>query len=463
MRVHAPRIIVAATRSGAGKTTVTCGLLRALVGRGLRVQAAKCGPDYLDPLFHQEVLGTPSRNLDLFLGNAALARQLVAEGARHAELTLVEGVMGYYDGIACSHRASTYDVACALNAPVVLVVDARGRALSVAAEVVGFMQLRQPSHIAGVVLNHVSESYYPLLKEAVERETGVCVLGYVPHLSEAELPSRHLGLVAPAEIADLRQKLDSVAAKLSRTIDLDKLIRIAITAEDLEVEPWEDPSSQTPHDRPIVAVARDAAFAFYYTDALALLERLGAQLAFFSPLEDEALPKGTSGLYLGGGYPELHAKQLSKNAPMLECVRAAVRDGMPTIAECGGFMYLQESLEDDHGTSWPMVGALEGRSFGKSRLVRFGYVSLEAQQDGLLANRGNTLCAHEFHYWDSTAPGKAFCAQKPQSERGWITGVHTRTLYAGYPHLYLPAHQEAARRFVDACTAFATSFGRRAQ
>ena len=454
MGLDAARLMIAGTASGSGKTTVTCGLLALLKARGLAVRACKVGPDYLDPAFHEQVLGVPSRNLDLFLGSADLARSLIVVGGLKGDLTLIEGVMGYYDGIATTDAASSYDVARATGTPVVLVVDARGRALSVAAEVAGFARFREPSQVAGVILNRVTPSYYPQLREAVERETGVPVVGYVPHIEAAQLESRHLGLVAAEEVRDLRERVGMVARELERSVDVDALLALARQAPALEAPPLPGVHAQRGGVEPVIAVARDAAFSFYYHDALALLERLGAQLAYFSPLAGEGIPAGACGLYLGGGYPELHAQELSAHKELRDELREAVAAGMPTIAECGGFLYLHETLEDAAGVRWPMVGALSGHAQRGERLGRFGYVTLVARHDSLLARAGEEIPAHEFHYWQSDEPGDAFRAQKPASARGWDTGVATPTLYAGFPHLYLCGYPTAAERFVEACRAF---------
>lgn len=452
MLANAPRILIAATASGAGKTTVTCGLLRVLVRRGLRVQGCKCGPDYLDPAFHRAVLGVPSRNVDLFLAGEGLVRELVATESRDADLTLMEGVMGYYDGIAQGTDASSYDVAQAIQTPVVLVVDTHGRALSVAAEVLGFLRFRESSQVMGVILNRTSAGYYPQLKAMIERECGVIVLGYVPTLKAASLERRHLGLVAANEVVGLQAKMDNLADVLEKTVDVDALLRLARSAEPLRYEPRELPGPSA--SRPLIAVARDEAFSFYYEDSLSLLERLGARLAFFSPLRDNRLPSEVSGLCLGGGYPELHARELSENAGMREQIRDAVASGMPTIAECGGFLYLHSELEDADGATWPMAGVFSARAWRAERMSRFGYVTLTARVDGLLAHAGESVPAHEFHYWESDVPGDAFWAQKPQSARGWECCVHTPSLYAGFPHLYLNGQPEVAKRFVDVCAAY---------
>lgn len=454
MPVDVPRLVIAAPASGGGKTTVTCGLLRALQRRGLSLRACKCGPDYIDPLFHERVIGVPSRNLDLFMGGPDEARRLLAEGAgaagcRPSCLTVIEGVMGYYDGIATSDRASTWDLARATQTPAILVVDGRGRARSLAAEVRGFAAFRTPGQIGAVMLNRVSQAMYPQLKSLIEEETGLPVLGYVPQLDDIALESRHLGLVGADEVADLQGKLDLLADAMERTVDLDGLLALAKTAPALTVVPHEpEPLA----NRPVrIAVARDLAFCFYYADALGALEGLGAELVAFSPLGDSALPPEVDGLYLGGGYPELHAARLEANASLRAEVAREVASGLPTIAECGGFMYLQESLEDQEGRPHRMVGLLPGHAHRTDHLRRFGYVTLTAQVDGLLARAGQRLRAHEFHYWDSDQTGSAFRAQKPLSTRSWDCCVTTPTLHAGFPHLNLYSEPDAARRFVGAC------------
>ena len=455
MQVKAPRLLIAAPASGGGKTTFTCGLLQAFANRGLALQACKCGPDYIDPMFHREVIGADSRNLDLFFMSETQVRQLVAEGARDADMTVIEGVMGYYDGIAVSDAASAWDVARTLEAPTILVVDGRGRARSIAAEVLGFLRFRDPSRIAGVVVNRCSAMLYPRLKELIEAECGVRAYGYVPVLdADCSLESRHLGLVTASEVADLQVKLNKIAAVLEKSIDIDGLLELAGQAPALTFETAPKGSDPSGAVAPKIAVAHDDAFCFYYSDTLRLFERLGAELVRFSPLAEKHLPEGISGLYLGGGYPELHCEELSGNTVLLAEIRDAIANGLPTIAECGGFMFLHEQLEDDEGTFWPMAGVIPGRSFRTPKLGRFGYIDITAKEDSLLAEASQSLPAHEFHYWDSDSPGDAFKAQKPQSTRGWECAHATPTLYAGYPHLCLHARPESAMRFVKACAAY---------
>ena len=443
MQQSIPRIVLAGTNSGCGKTTVSCAVLQALVDRGLAVAAAKCGPDYIDPMFHSRIIGAKSANLDPFFFDERTLRFLLAQNASGCDITVVEGVMGYYDGLGLtSTRASTFELAQKISAPVVLVVNARGAALSVLATVQGFLRFRPDSQIRGVIFNDCTAmSYAPLARE-LERSLGVKACGYLPRLPDCALSSRHLGLVTAAEVQDLHEKLHRLAVEAEKSIDLDALLALASAAPALDITPPPLPAPGAPVR---IGVAQDAAFCFYYADSLALLERLGAELVPFSPIADPALPEGLDGLYLGGGYPELHAAALSENRAMRESVRAALRAGLPCIAECGGFMYLTQAIAD-----YPMVGLLPGRCFDTGRLTRFGYVTLTAEQDNLLCRAGESIPAHEFHHWDAEQPGAAFTAQKP-SGRSWPCAYAAETLYAGYPHFHLYANPSFAARFLDKC------------
>ena len=447
--MSAPRLLLCACASGGGKTTVTCALLQALLDRKRNPVAFKCGPDYIDPMFHSEVMGAKSRNLDLFFLGEDTTRYLLEKNSAGAGLALIEGVMGYYDGIAMSDEASAYHLARATDTPAVLVLDGRGSALTLAAAVKGMKEFRPDSHIRGVILNRVSPMLYPRLKDCIESETDVTVYGFLPDLPGAALASRHLGLVTAAEVDGLKDKLHTLAAQAEKTIDLDGLLAMASTAPALHAVPPALP--QPVEGRPRIAVARDKAFCFYYADGLELLETMGAELVEFSPLADQALPEGTCGLYLGGGYPELHARELAGNTSLLRDTHDKILHGLPTVAECGGFLYLNRLLADGDGRyDWRMAGVFSGSAHNTGRLGRFGYVTLTARTDGLLCRAGETLPAHEFHYWDSDTPGADFRADKPLSDRGWDCGWHTPTLYAGFPHFHFWARPEAARNFVAA-------------
>ena len=446
--MNSPRLLFAAPASGSGKTTLVCGLLRALKNRGQAVRSFKCGPDFIDPLFHETVVGVPSGTLDLFFGAEEQLRGLFCRHAARAEISLIEGVMGYYDGLgAATDRASSYEVAKALDAPVVLVVDGRGQSLSALATLEGFLRFRSDSRIRGVIFNRMSEGAYAALKPQV-KELGIRPLGYVPRAPELMIESRHLGLVTPGEIEDLGQKLDALAALLERTVDMDGLLQLAAEAPALTAPPA-TPVPPMPSTR--IAVARDEAFCFLYQDNLDLLQDYGAELLFFSPLHDAALPAGAQGLILPGGYPELYAQALSANESMRRSIRAAIQGGLPCLAECGGFLYLHRALEDMAGHAWPMVGVLDAGAYRTPRLGRFGYITLSAKADTAFLPAGESVRGHEFHYFESESCGDALRAQKPAGSRGWDCCHSRGPLLMGFPHLYYPSNPHFIERFLRAC------------
>lgn len=449
----AGRIMFAAPASGSGKTTLVTGFLQALVARGLRPAAFKCGPDYIDPMFHREVLGVPGRNLDLYFVPSETVLGLLHQGADGADVAVMEGVMGYYDGVGATAQASSWHLASAAETPVVLVVRPQGAFLSLAAMVKGFLAFQNDSMIRGLVLNRCSEALYGKLRPMLERETGLRVYGWVPEQPEAAFESRHLGLATPDAIPALREKIGRLAGQMEQSLDIDGLLGLAGSAPVL--------SGRLPAVAPVagapvrIAVARDAAFCFYYEENLALLRAYGAELALFSPLCDRALPEGIGGLYLGGGYPELYAGRLAANASLRKEIRQAVAGGLPTLAECGGFLYLQSGLEDTDGKEHEMVGALEGVGRNGRRLKRFGYVGMRALHDNLLCGGGEELRGHEFHYWDSDCPGDSFVARKASGEGEWNCIVANETLFAGFPHLYFWSCPGMAERFVGAAVRWA--------
>ena len=348
------QVVLAAPRSDSGKTTAACALLAALTARGLTPCAFKSGPDYIDPMFHRQVLGVPSRNLDLFFSDEATAAYLLQKNSENFSLAFIEGVMGYYDGIATTTEASSWQLAKATQTPVVLVLNCKGMSVSIAAQLGGYLSYQPDSQIKGVILNQVSKSIYPEIKALIEQRYDVAVCGYMPKMSDCSLESRHLGLVTAEEIGDLQQRLEKLGEQAMQTIDLPLLLKIAAQAPALAV-----PAVQLPAPNPTplrIGVARDKAFSFYYADNLELLEQLGAQLVEFSPLHDPQLPDDLDGLLLGGGYPELYADTLSQNRTLMAQIKAALQNGLPCIAECGGFQYLCEQLEGADSKSYPMVG-----------------------------------------------------------------------------------------------------------
>ena len=449
--------MVAAMQSGSGKTVLTCGLLCALRKRGLRVRAFKCGPDYIDPMFHEQVLGVPSRNLDLFLQGERGIRRAFARGMRDAAVAVIEGAMGLYDGIGGTDEASAWAVAQTLDVPVILAVRPRGASLTLAAQVRGVAEFRGPSQVAALVLTDCKPSLAAHLTPLLERETGLPVLGYLPPMEEARLESRHLGLMTAAEVRNCGDRLEAVGEQVERTVDVDQLLQLGRLRE---VTPCpEPPFSAVPTHGLRIAVARDAAFCFYYADNLDALRDAGAELVPFSPLYDRGLPAGVSGIYLGGGYPELHAAGLAANVSLREALAAAVRAGMPTVAECGGFLYLHQTLEDEGGAPWPMVGVLPGAGIKTDRLQRFGYAWLEASRPSMLVQPGERLPVHEFHYWDSTKNGNAFVARKPVGARSWSCGYASPSLYAAFGHVHFGGELPLAERFVTAARAYGVRLG----
>lgn len=449
-----PRILIGATASGGGKTTVTCGILKALKNRNKDVRAFKCGPDYIDPMFHTKVLKIPSGNLDLFFNDKETVKFLLHRNTEGCDIAVMEGVMGYYDGVAGKTTdAGAYDLAKKTATPAVLVIDCRGKSLSVAAEIKGFLQYRADSQIQGVILNRISAGMYEDIKNIVEDELDVAVLGYMPVMKDITLESRHLGLVTADEIGNLEEIIDIIAEQVEKTVDMDKLEEIAKTATELtydisqELEDTAIPRAKTLR----IAIAKDNAFCFYYSDNLKLLETLGAELIPFSPVAGEELPKDIDGLILGGGYPELYLKELSENIKLAEDIRTAVKNGMPCIAECGGFMYLHKWIEDKEGNRHNTVGLLDEGCCYLGRLGRFGYIDVTLDEDTLMGAKGETFKAHEFHYWDSENPGDSATAQKPLRKRNWKCIVAKENLFAGYPHIHYYSNINTAKNFVNKC------------
>ena len=426
------QFLLAAPRSGSGKTTMTCALLMALKRRGCAPCAFKSGPDYIDPMFHRAVLGVESRNLDLFFSAPETVRTLYAKGAAGHGAAVCEGAMGFYDGLGgVSDRASAWHLADTLGLPVLLVVEPKGQSLTLAAELKGLDSFRTPSHIAGILLNNCTARMHALLAPMLEEETGLPVLGFLPKLPEAVIGSRHLGLYTAAEVENLQQKLALLADAAEEHIDWPRLLALC------EKEPPALPArAETPPARVRIAVAQDEAFCFTYAETLEAFRDAGAEVVFFSPLRDTALPENIGGLYLPGGYPELHARELSGNTSLLREIKQKIESGLPTAAECGGFLYLGQSLTDAEGQSWPMAGVLPGEAKDAGRLVRFGYATLSADSDSLLFRAGESVPIHEFHHWDSTANGTALAAKKPVGGAAWRCGFVNEHFYAGFPHLY---------------------------
>ena len=433
------RIMIAGTHSGCGKTTVMCALLQALVNRGHSVSSFKCGPDYIDPMFHKTVIGADAYNLDSFLMSDETIRYLLKKNS--SDINVIEGVMGFYDGLGFTEKGSTYEVSEITETPVILVADCRGKSISAIAEIKGFKEFKE-NRIAGVVFNNLSEKLYPDMARECEK-IGLWPLGFMPRVKDAEIESRHLGLVTAGEIGNIKEKINLLANQAEQTINIDRIS---------ELTECGDTKADFPEIKKIadvkIAVARDRAFCFYYEDNLNLLREMGAEIEFFSPLKNEQVPE-CDGLILGGGYPELYAEELEKNTETIQSVKEKIADRIPCIAECGGFMYLHETIEDSNGTAYKTCGVIKDRCKKTDRLQRFGYMEMTAQKDNILCKKGHKIRAREFHYFDSTNCGNGFVAEK--NGRQWEC-VHTENnLFAGFPHIHFYSDISLAENFIRNC------------
>lgn len=450
------RFMIAAPKSGSGKTMITCALLQLLKDNGKNVSSYKCGPDYIDPMFHKKVLGVPSKNLDTFFTDEKTTVQLFLDKRAVGDFAVLEGVMGLYDGLGGIYeQGSSYHLAKVTQTPIILVVDAKGMGKSVLALIAGFLQYDTQHLIKGVLFNRMSKGYYDIIKPLIEKELSVKVVGYFPEQKDIGLSSRHLGLVMPDELADIKEQLDELAGRLKKTIDLDMLLDIAVEAEEItKTTNTEQMQIQNQNNTVNIAVAMDEAFCFYYEDNLRLLEKCGAKLQYFSPLHDTKLPDNCDALLLGGGYPELYAKELSENLSMRNSIKTAFKTGLPTVAECGGFMYLHtyihnicEEDADAQNYVFGMTGALDSECHFKGKLVRFGYIELEEKHNNFLPT-DEKIRAHEFHYYDSTDNGADCIATKPATGRSYDCVISHDNYWLGFPHLYYPSNPHFAESFV---------------
>ena len=454
-----PRVMIAAAESGSGKTLITCGLLETLRRRGLRLQSFKCGPDYIDPMFHRRVLGVESSNLDSYFMDRTAIRHALKRYADH--YTVTEGVMGIYDGMDVSDiKGSCYEIAQITDTPVILVTDASGVGKTVISQIKGILADDSCGIIKGIILNRISEGFYdklePILKDELQKAgyENVKILGGIPKTEGVSIESRHLGLKLPNEIEDIREKIACFADVLEEKCDIDGILKIMeettdITDDDVII----DETSNEMTDHPVIAIARDEAFCFYYEDNIEALIRAGAHIEYFSPVHDKSLPEGTSAILLGGGYPELYLDELSANTDMLTSVIDAIDAGMPTISECGGFMYLHRIVKDKEGSEYGLVGAIDGECSYTGHLVRFGYMQIEGDDSRAPKAFGVSIKGikgHEFHYYDSTSNGEDCTAIKPTTGRTWECMMMGDNRLWGFPHLYYPSCKGFAEGFVRA-------------
>ncbi len=438
------RIIIAGTHSGCGKTTVTCAVLEALKRRCSNVSSFKCGPDYIDPMFHKKVLGIDSHNLDSFFCDDNTLKFLTNKYS--GEISVIEGVMGYFDGIP--ERGSAYSLSGILSTGAIIVIDCKGASESIGAMIKGFLEYKKPNGVCGFIFNRLPERLKPRIEELCN-SLGTEYLGMLPKL-DFSFESRNLGLVTADEVGEITLKIKKLGDLAEKYIRLDRILEISecgsLNCEEINIPRMVE--------KPLrIAVAQDSAFSFAYSENLDILREMGCEIEFFSPIFDKNIPDKCCGIYICGGYPELYAKELSENKKMLFSLKKSIQSGIPIIAECGGFMYLHKRLRDADNREFDGVGTIDGETFETSSLKRFGYVELCADSDNLICKKSEKIKAHEFHYWDSTDCGNDFSAKK-------INGATWRCVhadphcYAGFPHLYFYSDINIAINFVRECMKF---------
>ena len=455
MEEKIPRLVIAATQSGSGKTTLVTGILAALRAQGVRVQSYKVGPDYIDPGYHALASGRPAHNLDTWLMPAERLREIFARTADGADLALIEGVMGLYDG-GRKGVSSTAAIAKLLDAPVLLVIDAKSMGASAAAIALGFRLYDPEVRLAGVLLNRLgSDTHEAMIREAMAK-IDMPVLGAIRRDAALTMPERHLGLL-PAEENEERDIVAKMGEMASQAVDLAAVRKLAADAPPfiLPKESLFSAEKKAQGSKVRIAVARDEAFSFYYPESLEVLESFGAEFTFFSPLKDAALPEA-DGVLLGGGFPEMFAEELAANAPMRSSVREAGAAGMPIYAECGGYMYLTEKLVDFDGKEHAMAGVIPAAVQMSRKLQMVGYVEAELCSDTVLGLQGTKLRGHEFHFSTELAQAgadvpRAFMFTRMRNGARYAAGYAKGAVLGSYLHLHFAGCPEAAKSFVEAC------------
>ncbi len=455
MKRQIPRVVIAATQSGSGKTTIVTGLLAAFKAQGLKVQSYKIGPDYIDPGYHALASGRPAHNLDTWLVPEEKLPDIFQRTAGDADIAVIEGVMGLYDG-GRNGVSSTAAVAKLLDAPVLLVINAKSMGESAAALALGFRAYDPEVRLAGVILNRLgSPTHREMIEEALAR-LDIPVYGAVSRNDAMTMPERHLGLVPVEENAREKETVAEIGRAVASQVNLDGIKALAESAPPVA---YPDAPAMPATRRARVAVAKDEAFSFYYPESLQVLESQGAEILPFSPLHDEALPEA-DGLLLGGGFPEMFAKELYANAGMRESIRRAAAAGLPIYAECGGFMYLMREMTDFDGNAYPMLGIVPGGVVMNRRLQTVGYVTAEMLRDTVLGPKGTVLKGHEFHFSSEAAPDdaaaypRAFSFRRSRRPEPYDAGYARGNILGSYLHLHFAGCPQAAARFVDACESF---------
>lgn len=447
------RIVIAGTGSGVGKTTITIGLMTALKKKGMIVQGFKCGPDYIDPTYHTAVTERVSRNLDSWMLHEEIVKDIFINGSKGADISIIEGVMGFYDGKdPRSNKGSTADISILTNSPVILVVNCASMARSAAAIVKGFQCLSEGINVVGVIANRVgSEGHYKLVKIAIEQECNIPVIGYLEREIDIEIPQRHLGLVPSIERGELDAFFEHLGDLLLKTVDIETLLLLSIT-KCLEVDDRYTLFNKRVEKTCRIAVAKDAAFNFYYQENLELLEAYGAEIVYFSPLAGELLPECVDGLYIGGGFPEEFADVLAINIEVKQSIKRAIVTGMPTLAECGGFMYLTEAIKTTDDKEYEMVGIIPGKVVMQTKLAALGYREIVGKKGNFLLHGDLVAKGHEFHYSTFHSKKTLAYAYETTGMRGTtLDGYMAGTLVAGYTHLHFASCPTMVENWVKKC------------
>ena len=449
MKKNYSRLVIAATQSGSGKTTIVSGLLAALKNRGLKVQSYKVGPDYIDPGFHEIASGRPSHNLDSWLVGEKKIAEIFSSTFGDADIAIIEGVMGLYDG-GRGGVSSTAEIAKILNAPVILIIDAKSMGSSAAAVALGFREFDKEINFAGVILNRVgSESHEKIIRDALEK-IGVKCFGAIRRDENFILPERHLGLVPTAE-NNFYEVIEKISSAVENQIDLNSIINLAKNSAEKNF-PSFHLSTFPPSAK--IAVAKDEAFNFYYAESLRELEKLGAEIIFFSPLKDKTLPKNIDGLILGGGFPEMFAKKLEKNISMRNSIKSAAEKNLPIFAECGGYMYLMKSIKNFDGEIFEMCGVIDNRAEMTKKLQMVGYVSASLIKNCIIGGVGDKIHAHEFHFSieaENLAEKKIFDCERLRTGKKYLAGYAEKNIVASYLHIHFAGFPSVAKNFVNVC------------
>lgn len=452
-----PRIIIAGTNSGVGKTTLTLGVILALKKKGLKVSSFKVGPDYIDPTFHSQITKNACYNLDGWMLSKDTILELFEAHAEKSDISIIEGVMGLYDGLKGEEEGSTAHIAKILKCPVILIINAQALSRSAAAIALGYKEFDKGINIKGIILNNIaSDKHYQYIKNSIENKVKIAVLGFIPKDSNLKIPNRHLGLIPAYEIKLEDNFSNNLQNIILKNIKIDKIIKIAKESTQLSQIKKNIFVPNQIKEPIVIALAKDKAFNFYYQDNLNILKRLGVKIIEFSPLKDKKLPNNIQGVYIGGGFPEIFAQKLSQNNSLKEEIRQHAKKGMPIFAECGGLMYLMQELVDSEKRLFKMVGIFKGKSFMADKLQALGYAETKTIKNNILSRKGQTNRVHLFH-WSCLSnrqneKNSAFSLEK--DNKVFYDGLISKNVLATYSHFHFASNINFAKNFIKSCREF---------